>query len=115
MAHDKIYGICDNKCQVRLPRILSYTDSIGNVTKINSKELYPFSTHITDNITDGNWTVYASLTLHESANIAVNYLQVTANLNTKREAIYIGIYNTESSSVTLPANTKINYTLIEHV
>lgn len=25
MAHEKFYGICENKCKVRLPRIFSYT------------------------------------------------------------------------------------------
>ena len=121
MAHDKVYGICENKCRVRLPRIFSFK---------MTEETHQWSTWtLTANSNQGkmcafsefdngferlenkdNWTIVASI--QSDSKVLPSFVSVRANIFDETS---FQIFFNATRDITLTAGTIINVTLIENV
>lgn len=105
----KVYGICEDKCRVRLPRIIKneYAYAISALG-IAANSFETKSVNLADDLQDSSWFVIPRVTSSDS----LAGLKVSTQI--KDNKIYCYLINTKSTALTAK-QVSIKFLLIEAV
>lgn len=107
MAHEVLYGICESKCKVRIPR-MELIETIFDSITVPANSSVVKSIVISTDLTNYSWAILPSY----SATTVPSMVFVNAAINGRN--IYIEFRNISGSSVTL-SDVHLKLRLIENV